>query len=198
MRAKPFADACERNREPILRCLLHHFRQASRVLEVGSGTGQHAVSFAAAMPWLEWQPSELRQGLEGIRAWADEAQLGNLHEPLLLDVHADDWPQGAFDAAFSANTLHIIDWQGVVKMFGGLSRLLGRHAVLAVYGPFNYGGKYTSESNAAFDRWLAQRDPLSAIRDTAAVNALARAGGFIAIADHALPANNRLLVWRKS
>jgi hypothetical protein len=207
---KPFAPACERNRGPILAVLRGHFGGRLRALEVGSGTGQHAVHFAAAMPWLSWQCSDLPERLPGIRAWLDEAALPNMPPPLPLDLSDPGWPralvdagdrdaegQERFDALFSANVLHIVAWPLVEAMFAGLDAVLADDATVAVYGPFNYGGGYTSHSNREFDAWLQARDPRSGIRDFEAVDALARAVGLRLVDDVAMPANNRTLVWRR-
>jgi cyclopropane fatty-acyl-phospholipid synthase-like methyltransferase len=194
--AKPYAPACERNREPILEVLKGCFSDRKQVLEVGSGTGQHAVFFAAAMPWLTWQTADMAESLAGIRLWLDEAGLANLPPPLELQA-AGPWPKGPYDAVFSANTLHIMGWPDVQRFFAGLDGVMARDAVLAVYGPFNYGGKFTSDSNAQFDVWLKQRSAASGIRDFEAVNALAESIGLRLVADHAMPANNRTLVWKR-
>src|SRR5512139_1298808 len=151
VRAKPYSEACERNREPILAVLERVFADRRRVLEVGSGTGQHAVAFAAAMPELVWQPSDVPAHLDGIRAWAEEAALANLRDPIALDVNVDPWPVAAFDAAFSANTAHIMSAPEVERLFARAAQALERGGVLALYGPFNYGGRYTSQSNERFD-----------------------------------------------
>lgn len=197
MTDKPFAPACERNREPILAVLRTHFADRSRVLEIGSGTGQHAVHFAAAMPFLVWQTSDVAENLPGIRAWLDEADLANTPAPLVLDVAGSDWPATRFDAIFSANTLHIMSWPEVERFFAALDRIATPDAKLAVYGPFNYGGAFTSASNAAFDESLKARAPHMGIRDIEAVDALARKAGFAMIDDVAMPANNRTLVWQR-
>lgn len=199
MHTKPHAPACERNRDPILDVLRTHFADRHRVLEVGSGTGQHAVHFAAVMPWLTWQCSDVADNLPGIRLWLDEAKLANTPAPVELEV-GGPWPERSFDAVFSANTLHIMGWPDVEAFFAGVDRVLQSAAgggVLAVYGPFNYGGAYTSDSNREFDGWLQARDPRSAIRDFEAVDALARGIGLRLEADIAMPANNRTLVWRR-
>ena len=201
MPEKPFAPACERNRDAILAVLREHFADRRRVLEVGSGTGQHAVHFAAAMPWLTWQCSDVADNLPGIRLWLEEAALPNTPAPVALDVRGD-WQERAgdgapFDAVFSANTLHILGWAEVEAFFAGLDRTLAPGGVLAVYGPFNYAGAYTSDSNRDFDAWLKARDPRSGIRDFEAVDALARGIGMTLVADIAMPANNRSLVWRR-
>jgi cyclopropane fatty-acyl-phospholipid synthase-like methyltransferase len=199
MSGKPHAPACERNRDPILDVLRTHFADCQRVLEVGSGTGQHAVHFAAAMPWLTWQCSDVAEQLPGISLWLDGAQLANTPPPIELDVRGA-WPSQSFDAVFSANTLHIMAWPEVETFFAGVGQILQRApqgGVLAVYGPFNYRGAYSSDSNREFDEWLRARDPRSGIRDFESVDALARGIGLQRVADVAMPANNRTLVWRR-
>ncbi|MFC3716257.1 DUF938 domain-containing protein [Luteimonas soli] len=203
MTGKPFAPACERNREPILAVLRERFAGSRHVLEVGSGTGQHAVHFAAAMPWLQWQCSDRAEHLPGMRSWLDDAALDNTPPPLALDVADAAWPRaptgcGRFDAVFSANTLHIMGWDGVEAFFHGVGEVLEREdGVLVVYGPFNYSGAYTSDGNRDFDAWLKARDPRSGIRDFEAVDGLARGTGLRLVDDVAMPANNRCLVWRR-
>jgi cyclopropane fatty-acyl-phospholipid synthase-like methyltransferase len=192
---KPVSPACERNREPILAVLRERFADRQRVLEIGSGTGQHAVHFAAAMPWLAWQCSDVADHLPGIRLWLDAAGLANTPAPIALDVESGPWPMQRFDAAFSANTLHIMGWPAVEAFFAGLDAALADDAVLVVYGPFNEDGHYTSDSNREFDGWLKARDPRSGIRDAGAVDALARGIGLRRVDDTAMPANNRCLTW---
>jgi SAM-dependent methyltransferase len=193
---KPWSAACERNREPILAVLRDAFADRRHVLEIGSGTGQHAVHFAAAMPWLTWQASDRAENLPGIRAWLADAALPNTPPPLVLDV-TGSWPATRFDAVFSANTLHIMGWPDVAALFAGMAGVLADSASVVVYGPFNDGGAYTSDSNREFDGWLKARDPRSGIRDVEAVDALARAIGLQRVADVAMPANNRCLAWRR-
>ena len=193
---KPHSESCERNREPILAVLRDHFRDVRQILEIGSGTGQHAVYFGAALPRLTWQTSDLPEHHDGIRQWLAEAALPNVLPPLALDVAAHPWPVPQVDAVFSANTLHIMAWKRVQDFFAGLPQVLGPAGLLVVYGPFNYDGRYTSESNARFDAWLKARDARSAIRDFAAVDALAQQSGLRLLEDRAMPANNRCLVWR--
>lgn len=202
MTDRPYAPACDRNRDPILEVLRAHFADRHDVLEIGSGTGQHAVHFAAAMPWLRWQCSDRAENLPGMALWLDEAALPNTPPPVELDVDAGPWPRsqtcdGRFDAVFSANTLHIMGWPQVEAFFDGLDATLADDATLVVYGPFNYGGQYTSDSNRDFDGWLKARDPVSAIRDFEAVDALAARIGLRLLDDIAMPANNRSLVWRR-
>jgi SAM-dependent methyltransferase len=194
---KPYSPSCDRNREPILAVLREYFAERRDVLEIGSGTGQHAVHFAAAMPWLRWQCSDVADNLPGIRLWLDEAALSNTPAPIELDVARGPWPTQIFDAAFTANSLHIMGWAEVEALFAGLDAVLAPDATLAVYGPFNYGGDYTSDSNREFDGWLKARDPRSGIRDFEAVDALVRAIGLQLVADVEMPANNRCLVWRR-
>jgi SAM-dependent methyltransferase len=194
---KPFAESCERNKEPILAILRELFADRTRVLEVASGTGQHAVYFGHAMPHLVWQTSELPQHHDGILAWLEESGLENVLPPLSLDVSSKDWTPATFDAVFNANTVHIVGWPEVVKLFEGVGRVLEQNGLLCLYGPFNYGGGYTAESNARFDQWLKARDPVSGIRDFEAVDALAAGQGLKLQQDYAMPANNRFLVWRR-
>ncbi len=193
---KPFAPACERNREPILDLLRGHFADRRRVLEIGSGTGQHAVHIAAALPHLVWQCADRAPYLPGIRLWLAEAALPNTPAPLTLDVNGA-WPTARFAAAFSANSLHIMSAAEVETLFARLPEVLEDDAVLAIYGPFRYGGAHTSASNARFDASLRANDPASGIRDFEAVNALAADIGLRLVEDRAMPANNRGLVWRR-
>lgn len=195
---KQFSAASERNREPILAVLRDAFANAHRVLEIGSGTGQHAVFFAAQLPQLVWQTSDLPHNHASILAWQQEAALPNLLPPLALDVAGGEWPPGPYDAVFSANTCHIMAWQEVRAMFGGIGRVLQPGGVLGIYGPFNYGGQFTSASNAQFDAALKAQAPHMGIRDIEAVNRLAGEHGLALAADHPMPANNRLLLWRRT
>lgn len=194
----PYSEACERNKGPILEILVSVFAGATRVLEVGSGTGQHAVHFAAGLPHVEWQPTERGEYLAGLAARIAKEGPPNVRPPLALDVTQPRWPAAGFDAVFTANTFHIMSWPEVVAFFDGLGQALCREAVVAVYGPFRYGGAYTSASNAAFDQALRARDPASGIRDFEAVDDLARARGLLLRADHRMPANNQLLAWGRA
>lgn len=209
---KPHSPACERNREPILAVLRERFADRREVLEIGSGTGQHAVHFAAAMPWLRWQCSDRADYLPGIRQWLDEAGLANTPAPLVLEAVAGsatglvplpslppavNGRRPGFDAAFSANTLHIMGWPQVEAFFAGLANVLAEQATVVVYGPFNDQGRYSSDSNREFDAWLKARDPASGLRDAEAVDSLAADHGLALVADLAMPANNRCRVWRR-
>jgi cyclopropane fatty-acyl-phospholipid synthase-like methyltransferase len=193
---KPDAAACARNREPILEVLRDHFVDRRKVLEVGSGTGQHAIFFAARLPHLTWQASDRAENLPGIQAWLDDAALPNAPAPIPLDVNAA-WPATRFDAVFSANILHIMSWREVERLFACLPGIMAGDFKLVVYGPFNHGGRFTSESNAAFDAWLKQGGAHQGLRDFEAVDALASQAGLKLIEDRAMPSNNRCLVWRR-
>jgi cyclopropane fatty-acyl-phospholipid synthase-like methyltransferase len=196
MREKPFSAASERNREPIVSILCDWFDDRTQVLEIGSGTGQHAAHFAAAMPQLVWQCSDRAENLSGIRLWLDDAALPNTPPPLQLDV-TGEWPNTRYDAVFSANTLHIMAWHEVEQMFAKLPDVTTSDACIAIYGPFNIHGRFTSESNAAFDRDLKAREAHMGIRDSADVDALASKAGFDLASDVAMPANNRLRLWKR-
>ena len=194
----PFSQSCENNKPFILEVLQVVFRDRQHVLEVASGTGQHACHFAANMPWLRWQPTELQVNLPLLQPRCALYEGDNLADPLALDVCDEPWPVAIPDALFSANSLHIMPFSAVEQLFRALGEYAGDDVVLAIYGPFNYGGRYTSDSNARFDQWLAEQNPHSAIRDFEAVDALAGAAGFDLQRDCEMPANNRLLVWHKA
>jgi len=195
--SKRYSEACERNSEPILQVLRDAFAACSRVLEIGSGTGQHAVYFGARLPHLIWQTSDLPENHPSILAWQKEAGSPNVLPPLALDVRQpwEQWPRARFDAVFTANTLHIMSWPAVEAMFAGIGRVLQDTGVLCIYGPFNYGGAYTSDSNARFNAALRAESAQMGIRDVEQVLQLAQEQGLALLADHAMPANNRLLVW---
>lgn len=194
---KPYAPACDRNRDPILAVLRDVFRKTDHVLEIGSGTGQHAVYFGKAMPWLIWQPSDLYQQHRGVSAWVEEAGLANVLPPLDLDVNQKNWPIDQTSGVFSANTVHIISWEAVRNLFDGVGKILEEGGFFSLYGPFNYNGRYTSTSNSEFDIWLKQRDPLSGIRGFEEVMELAVENRLTFVNDFEMPANNRVLVWKK-
>jgi len=206
---KPHSPPAERNRAPILAALRPYLGDRRQVLEIGSGTGQHAVHFAAALPWLQWQASDHADALAGIEAWREEAALPNLPPsiPLQAVVGAGLQPAPAlpkeaddvegFDVVYTANTLHIMGWPQVQALFAALPAITRADALLAVYGPFNVGGQYTSDSNRAFDQWLHETYAEGGLRDLEAVQALAGDVGFVQIAAFAMPANNQLLLWRR-
>jgi SAM-dependent methyltransferase len=197
----PFSEACERNKSPILDVLQRWLGQRAGVaLEIGAGTGQHAVHFARNLPHLSWQPTERLESLASLTARIEVEGSCNLLAPLELDVEQATWPCDAdsVDAVYTANTLHIVSWPQVQALFRGVGRALRDDGFLIVYGPFRYGGQFTSHSNAVFDEALRSRDPLSGIRDFEAVDALAAAQGLRLVEDCAMPANNQALVWRRS
>jgi len=195
---KPFSESSEQNKDPILTILRKEFLNTGRVLEIGSGTGQHAVYFAEHMPTLTWYTSDVIDNHSGIHAWLNESLLENVMAPLELDVSTAQWDKlDAFDGIFSANTAHIMHWQNLIDMFSGLEQSLLTDGKLCLYGPFNYNGQYTSQSNARFDQWLKARDPESGIRDFEKVNDLALGAGMQFVKDYEMPVNNRILVWRK-
>ncbi|PKG86499.1 methylase [Colwellia sp. 75C3] len=197
---KPFSQACENNKQAILNILTKVFSNTKHVLEIGSGTGQHAVFFGQHLPHLTWQTSDLPVNHQGINGWLDETVLANVQRPITIDLHKT-WPVPnnnlAVDGLYTANTLHIISWPLVVKFFEAIAQNLTAEANVCIYGPFNYQGKFTSESNANFDIWLKDRDINSGIRDIEAILLLANSTGLNLIDDNEMPANNRLLVFSK-
>ena len=198
MTHKPFSQACENNKDAILQVIQAVFSQPTAVWEIGSGTGQHACYFARHLPHLEWQPTDRQENIPGIRLWQEDAQLANLKPPLTLDVTDAVWPCKAVDALFTANTLHIMSWEEVQSFFDRLAVHLNAKALVCIYGPFNYNGAYTSNSNAHFDQWLKSQNTLSGIKDFEDIVFLATAMGFSLLNDITMPANNRLLVLQNS
>jgi cyclopropane fatty-acyl-phospholipid synthase-like methyltransferase len=198
MPVKPYAGSCDQNRVPIFSVIQPVLENASRVLEIGSGTGQHAVYFAARMPHLIWQTSDLAENHEGIRLWLESAKLENALSPILLDTATGPWPDQCFDAVFTANSLHIMHDDDVAGLFGNIGRCLEPGADMLIYGPFNYNGQFTSDSNARFDQWLKSNDPGSGIKDFEGVNELAGQASMRLVFDYAMPANNRILHFRKN
>lgn len=194
----PHSDACERNKGPILEVLHQVFAGCKHVLEIGSGTGQHAVHFATEMPWLVWQPTEVAEAMPGLRKRIFNEGPSNLRAPIELDVMRPPWDVRRVDGLFTANTLHIMRWPLVEAFFAGLPAVAKPTTVLAIYGPFRYGGQYTSASNESFDTLLHARDPESGIRDFEEVDALARGVGFTLKADYPMPANNQTIVWQSA
>lgn len=193
---KPFSQACENNKGPILEVLKTVFNKTESVLEIGSGTGQHSVFFAEQLPHLQWYTSDRHINHEGINLWLKEANLTNLHGPLELDLNYA-WPVNNVDAIYTANTFHIVSWQLVEQFLKGVSTHLVSQGVVCIYGPFKYQGQFTSASNEEFDRFLTQRDPFSGIRDFEAIEQLATQAGLTLISDTAMPANNQLLVFKR-
>lgn len=194
---KPHSDACERNRDPILAVLQKWLLASGTVLEIGAGTGQHAAYFAPRLPHLTWIPTDCEENLDGIRQWVAEAAAPNLRAPLALDVMDQKWAVSAADYVYTANTAHIMSWTAVEAMFEGVGKLLVPKGLFCLYGPVNRNGEFTSESNRNFDAMLRTRDPAMGIRDDQALIALGRRCGLNSVADHSMPASNRLLIWSR-
>lgn len=195
--SKPFSQACENNKAAILAVIRQYFRGDLTVLEIGSYTGQHAQYFASQLPQVTWQPSDIQDNLPIVEAGLADLTLSNILPPLVLDVSQQPWPVKIAGGVFSANTLHIMAQEKLEDFFHGVGLVLQTGGFLCVYGPFKYAGEYTSDSNASFELWLQERDPVSAIRDFETVNALAEKAGLTLVTDHPMPANNQLLVWKK-
>jgi cyclopropane fatty-acyl-phospholipid synthase-like methyltransferase len=195
----PFSQASENNKEPILAVLRAWLARSHAVLELGSGSGQHAVHFAPALPHLIWHTSDLQPAHAGIMAWLSRYPSSNLRAPQLLDLRCAGWQVRAqpigVDAVYSANTAHIMHWEAVCSMFSGVGELLPIGGLFLLYGPFNDAGEYTSEGNRAFDASLRARDAGMGIRDWQAIDTLAVHAGLQLLKDEAMPANNRLLIW---
>ena len=199
---KPFSESCEQNKDPILSIIKQYFSEENTtVLEIGSGTGQHAAYFPYHLPHLTWLPSDTIENLQGIESWRQSTNLPNTLAPVTLDVSQTVWPVTSIDYIFSANTVHIMSWQSVESMIAGIRKILKPNGIFCLYGPFNYNGQFTSPSNAQFDLWLKSRNPESGVRDIEAIIQLAQTisdnGPLELINDHAMPANNRILVFQK-
>ena len=193
---KPYSEACDQNRDPILNIIQPLFANAKDILEIGSGTGQHAVYFAEKMPHLIWHSSDQAQYIDGIKMWISESELSNLASPLTLNVTQTAWQNIKVDAVFSANTTHIMHWHEVEALFSNISNILNNNGLFILYGPFNYQNQYSSESNARFDMWLKNRDPESGIRNFEDLDQLAQQAGLLLQEDYVMPANNRILCWK--
>ena len=192
---KQSSPSCERNKEPILAVLRNILAVPGLVLEIGSGSGQHAAHFARRLPHVEWQPTDVAENIASISAWRDEAGLANLREPLVLDLFSDRWPVAAAQAVVCINTIHIVSWVAVERLFAGAGRLLKPGGTMYVYGPYRYAGRPLEPSNVEFDRWLKARDAASGVRLFEDVNRLALENGLTLAGDRAMPANNRSLWW---
>lgn len=191
----PFSQACENNKSPILERLRETFNARGTVLEIGTGTGQHAVHFAAAMPHLQWQPTDHPRAAHLAIARLEQAALPNILPMRELDVSTPPWPSQAFRWAFSANTAHIMSWAEVEQMFRGIGAGLPVGGAFCLYGPFRHQGEFTSESNRAFDQSLRSQAQHMGIRDIDDLSALAKAVGLVLREDYTMPANNEMLVF---
>jgi cyclopropane fatty-acyl-phospholipid synthase-like methyltransferase len=193
--SKLYYQACENNKYAIFRVLQRHLEGPGDVLEIGSGTGQHAVFFAAHLPEIQWQPTDKSDEHASIRAWIADTEVVNVNSPLMLDVTRTPWPVTRADAVFSANITHVVPWSTVEAMMAGVGGLLSSGGKFFLYGPLNYGGEYTSAGNAQFDQILKRQEPAWGIRDSEALDQLAEQAGMVLLEDNVMPANNRLLVW---
>ena len=196
MHDRPFAESAARNAEPILEILRQEFRESTDVLEIGSGTGQHAVYFAASLDHLQWQTSDLEENHSTIRAWITDARLPNVREPISLDVTTADL-SSSYDAVYSANTAHIMSIDEVARMFALAARVLRPDGVFCLYGPFRRFGEFNTESNARFDASLRARDPSMGIRDLEELDAMGAMNGLHRQSLYAVPSNNSVAVWQK-
>lgn len=197
MHTKPFSQACENNKAVILAHLQRLLKDTQNVLEIGTGTGQHAVFFAQAMAHIRWQTSDRAINHAGINIWIDEQPQANLLRPIELDVSTSAWPNQQVDAIYSANTAHIMPWQAVQAMLEGVGRTLLHNGLFILYGPFNYHGQFSSPSNARFDEHLRTGNAEQGIRHYEDICALAMQAGLTLIEDNAMPANNQLLVFKR-
>jgi SAM-dependent methyltransferase len=195
---KQSSPSCERNKEPILAVLREILSVPGLVLEISSGSGQHAVHFARGLPHVEWQPTDVADNLPSISAWRDEAALTNLREPLALDLFSDHWPITEAQAVVCINTIHIVSWEAVERLFAGAGLLLAPGGVMYVYGPYRYADRPLEPSNEEFDRWLKARDSASGVRLFEDVNRLAGLNGLMLAGDRDMPANNRSIWWIKN
>ena len=194
---KSFSEACERNKDVILLAIKPLLCDKKTLLEIGSGNGQHAVYFSEFLPWLTWQTSDCLENHDDIDEWINEYGDDNIKRPLALNVLDDPWPKGYFDAVYSANTAHIMSWSAVQALFIGVGNVLQKGGIFILYGPFNYNGTFTSDSNRIFEDWLKSVDPERGIRDFEAVNQLAKTSSLSLLDDIEMPANNRILVWKR-
>lgn len=195
---KPFSNSCERNQAEICSVLKDLLADKNHVLEIGSGTGQHAVYFAERLPHLIWQTSDQNENHDGINQWLDDAKLENTRPPVSLNVSQEEWPNIPCDSLYSANVVHIISWANVIHYVENGSKILPKSGVFILYGPFNYRGEFTSQSNAEFDQWLKSNDPQSGIRDFEALDELANENALFLKHDIEMAANNRILCWEKN
>jgi cyclopropane fatty-acyl-phospholipid synthase-like methyltransferase len=198
---KPNAPSCERNKEPILEVLKKVISQFSKeeieVFEVGSGTGQHACYFTSQLENLLWTTADMEENHPGIKAWISENP-ERIKGPLAFKAGENEIPKNRFDMVFSANTLHIMSWKSCKTLFKQLGKSLDTNSLVLFYGPFNYRGEFTSESNKDFNQWLKNRDPNMGIRAFEDVTNNMAKNGFFLKEDVEMPANNRILIFERS
>jgi hypothetical protein len=194
---KPIAESCFQNQDVILKQLQLLCTDSANVLEIGSGTGQHAAYFSRQLNHLNWYTSDRLENHPGIKLWLDESQLPNVYHPFELDVVQSNWPELSIDIVFTANTVHIMSLTEVEALFKGVGQNLNKGGLFIIYGPFNYHGQYTSQSNAQFDIWLKQGNENSGIKDVDFLNSLAKQSALEFIHDIEMPANNKMLCWKK-
>lgn len=197
MDTKPYSESCDQNRDAILSVIQPLLLKSKSVLEIGSGTGQHAIYFYNKLPHLIWNCSDRAGNIEGINLWIEEVDSENLPAPVQLDVLAKNWPEISFDSVFTANTCHIMNLQSVTAMFENVGHQLPKDGQFIIYGPFKYNQQYTSLSNENFDLWLKSRNSESGIKDFELLNVIAEQAGLKLINDYEMPANNRILHWQK-
>lgn len=197
MTDKPFSEYADRNGAPISDVLQNEFANCTKVLEIGSGTGQHAVRFAKNLPFLQWQTSDVDENHPGIDAWVNDSSLENLLPPLALDVLTADMPSDSYDGVYSSNTAHIMSIEAVKKMFAIVGNVLTATGVFCLYGPFRQDGEFNTPSNAAFHQSLRSRNPEMGIRHLESLDEYAREQGMTRVRLYAMPANNHIAVWRK-
>ena len=190
---KPYSESCDQNQDHILSIISPLFSSCKSVLEIGSGTGQHAIYFAEHMPQLKWHTSDCLEYHAGIKSWLSDSGLENVEGPFDLNVSTSKWPKFNVDAVFTANSVHIMSDDDVVNLIKGVGGLLKSKGSFVIYGPFNYKGAYTSDSNQRFDQWLKERDASSGIKHFEDIVAQAQANGMSLETDSEMPANNRLL-----
>jgi cyclopropane fatty-acyl-phospholipid synthase-like methyltransferase len=193
----PFSQASENNKTAILEVLTRHLGDKDSLLEIAGGTGQHAVFFASLFTYLAWQSSDIPSNVDSLNRRIVLAELENLPAAISVDVNDSPWNCDSYDVIFTANSLHIMSAGSVENLFGEVANHINARGLLCVYGPFKYGGEFTTESNANFDLWLKERDPVSGVRDFEWVNVLAESAGLRLLEDNAMPANNQLLIWEK-
>ena len=194
----PFSQASENNKTAILEVFSRHFGDKDSLLELAGGTGQHAVFFASLFTYLTWQSSDIPSNVSSLNRRIGSAELENLPLAIPIDVNDKPWGCSAYDAIFTANSLHIMSAESVESFFSEVASHITQGGLLIVYGPFKYNNKFTTESNEEFDLWLKVRDPVSGVRDFEWVNSLAESAGLILLEDNPMPANNQMLVWKKS